>query len=94
MTVRDLRTMTISRMDNEVTKLEKELEKMRALHTSLQQKMFDLAKEGQDVEDKAKVVDEIEALKKEIGELVVTIRNLDARISRIKHRARRLKRIG
>ncbi len=94
MTVRDLRTMAISRMDNEVVKLEKELEKMRVLHTTLQQKMFDLAKKGQDVEDRVKIVDEIESLKKEIGELVVTIRNLDARISRIKHRARRLKRMG
>ncbi|MGI6467283.1 MAG: hypothetical protein ACOXZZ_06825 [Sphaerochaetaceae bacterium] len=90
MSLRDIRTIAVQKMEGEVEKLEKELIKLKKTHSEKQQQLFDLAKEGKSEE----VLLKLEIIQKEINELVVSIRSTDSRISKIKNRAKRLKRNG
>ncbi len=90
MSLRDIRTIAVQKMEGEVEKLEKELIKLKKGHSEKQQQLFDLAKEGKSEE----VLLKLEIIQKEINELVVSIRSTDSRISKIKNRAKRLKRNG
>ncbi|WP_422478890.1 hypothetical protein [Pleomorphochaeta sp. DL1XJH-081] len=94
MTLRDIRKHSIERMDAEVVRLEKDLQKMRSEHESLQQSLFDITKKAKDAPDALSVVKKSEELKKRISDSMVDIHHLDAKISRIKHRAERLRRNG
>jgi SMC interacting uncharacterized protein involved in chromosome segregation len=94
MTLRDIRKHSIERMDAEVVRLEKDLQKMRSEHESLQQSLFDITKKAKDAPDALSVVRKSEELKKRISDSMVDIHHLDAKISRIKHRAERLRRNG
>lgn len=94
MTLRDLRTKAVDRMESEVARLEKDLSKMKSSHDALRQALFDTAKNLQDSPGSAHLLRESEILKRKISEIVVSIHHLDARISRIKHRTQRLKGIG
>lgn len=94
MTLRDIRKHSIERMDAEVVRLEKDLQKMRSEHESLQQSLFDITKKAKDTPDALSVIRKSEELKKRISDSMVDIHHLDAKISRIKHRAERLRRNG
>lgn len=94
MTVRDIRRHSVERMEAEVVRLEKELQKMRSGHADLQQALFDISKKMKDAPDAGTLVRKTEELKKRISDSMVDIHHLDARISRIKHRAERLRRNG
>lgn len=94
MTLRDIRKHSIERMDAEVVRLEKELHKMRSEHDDLQQALFDISKRVKESPDTLSVVRKTEELKKRISDSMVDIHHLDAKISRIKHRAERLRRNG
>lgn len=94
MTVRDIRRHSVERMEADVIRLEKELQKMRSSHADLQQALFDISKKMKDAPDTGALVRKTEELKKRISDSMVDIHHLDARISRIKHRAERLRRNG
>lgn len=89
MTLRDIRKRALTRMEGEILRLEKELKKMRSLHESLKQALFDVSKRLKDTPDSSLLLHETEDVKKKISDVVVDIRNLDTRLSRMKHRARR-----
>jgi prefoldin subunit 5 len=94
MTLRDIRRHSVERMDAEVVRLEKQLRKMRDAHDDLQQEMFDICRKLKDAPDSGVLVKKTEDLKKRISDSMVDIHHLDARISRVKHRAERLRRNG
>ena len=94
MTIRDIRRHSVERMDAEVVRLEKDLHKMRKAHEDLQQALFDASKKLKDIPDSSSLVKRTEEIKKQISDSMVDIHHLDARISRIKHRAERLRRNG
>jgi regulator of replication initiation timing len=90
MTLRELRSKAVQRMESDVIRLEKDLANMKSTHGRLQQSLFDTVKNLQDAPDSARLLRETEDLKRDISELVVSMHHLDARISRLRHRARRL----
>ncbi len=94
MTIRDIRKHSVERMDAEVVRLEKDLQKMRKAHEDLQQTLFDASKKLKDIPDSSSLVKKTEEIQKQISDSMVDIHHLDARISRIKHRAERLRRNG
>lgn len=94
MTLRDIRTKAVERMELEIIHLGKELTKMKGRHDSLNQKLFDTVRNLDESPSSSQLLRETERLKQDISDIVVSIHHMDARISRIKHRAERLRRIG
>lgn len=92
MTLRDIRMAAIVRMDSEVSRLMKDLAKMHTSHDALKQALFDSVKNLQESPSSTQLLQQAEELKKEISEIVISIHHLDARISKLKHRANRLRR--
>jgi len=81
-------------MEEEILRLEKKLKKIRDTHEALKQSLFDVSKRLKDTPDSSLLLHETEDIKKKISDVVVDIRNLDARLSRMKHRAERWRRKG
>ncbi|MGE0075666.1 MAG: hypothetical protein AB7S52_10595 [Sphaerochaetaceae bacterium] len=94
MTLREIRKHAVEHMEAEAVRLEKDLIKMRAIHGKLQLELFDAGKRLDSSPASGSLVKQTEDLQKRISEIVVTMHHLDARISRIKHRAERLRRNG
>ena len=92
MTLREIRKRALTKMEGEILRLEKDLVKMRSSHEVLKQSLFDTSKRLKDTPDSSLLLDETENIKKKIADVVVDIRNLDARLSRMKNRAKRWKR--
>lgn len=91
MTLRDIRKSSVERMDSDIVRLEDSLHKMRAKHDDLQQSLFDLSKKMRDAPISAALVRKTEELKKQISDSMVDIHHLDAKISKLRHRADRLR---
>jgi len=92
MTLQNIRFIAIQKMENEIEHFQKELTQMREKHLQLQQKLFDSSKDIKMGVAPLDLIKETDSLKREIGELVVSIRSVDSKISRLKNRAKRFKR--
>ncbi len=92
MTLRDIRKRALTKMEGEILRLEKELVKMRNSHEALKQSLFDVSKQLNDTPSSSLLLQETETYKKKIADVVVDIRNLDARLSKMKNRAKRWQR--
>ena len=91
MTLSDMRRYSLGRMDEEIGRLEQKLHKMRAEHDVMQQSLFDVCKRLKDAPTSGNLVRRTEELKKQLSDSMVDIHHLDARISKLKHRADRLR---
>ncbi|MGI6433543.1 MAG: hypothetical protein ACOXZ4_06910 [Sphaerochaetaceae bacterium] len=77
----------------EILSLEQEIAAKRQEQQKMQQQLFDLAKRVEPEGPSMALVLETEHLKREISNMVISLRHLDIRLSRLKHRARRLRRM-
>jgi predicted nucleic acid-binding Zn-ribbon protein len=91
MTLRDMRKFSVDKMDAEIARLEGRLQKMRKDHDVLQQTLFDVCKKLNEAPDSHTLIKHTEDLKKKISDSMTDIHHLDARISKVKHRADRLR---
>ncbi|MFA7371757.1 MAG: hypothetical protein WCY78_07560 [Sphaerochaetaceae bacterium] len=94
MSVSDIRQRSQLRREEEIERLERSLTKLREKHEELKQALFDTGKRLQGSPDSSLLVRETEHLKQTISDTVVDIRALDARLHRLKNRAKRSSRNG
>jgi predicted nucleic acid-binding Zn-ribbon protein len=91
MTLRDMRKHSVEKMEAEIERLEHALQSMRSHHDALQQSLFDVCKKLKGAPDSKTLIQKTEVLKKQLSDSMVDIHHLDARISKIRHRADRLR---
>ena len=91
MTLSDMRKYSQSKMDEEIKRLEQKLRKMRVDHDAMQQSLFNVCKKLKDAPASGKLIRQTEEMKKQLSDSMVDIHHLDARISKLKHRADRLR---
>lgn len=88
MTLGETRASTVTSLEAQIDRLERDLAKKRQEHEALQQKLFEICKK----EITAAEVEKTEEIKKQLSESMTDIRHLDARISKVKHRLQRFMR--
>ena len=89
MPIKEIKRRALQRQTEEIGRVEKELEKLRKKHEELKQSLFDTSKRLKGSPDSSLLVEETEELKRAIAEIVVEIRELDIRLSRLKKRVKK-----